>query len=147
MEPGERACLDPIAWFESLARLSGWVAVGAPIENSLRIAGHLARLSPPPFAQLASLPLGEDEFEALLERAAFEAAAIALIGTALSYDVIPHAEGESVAARVWRDDGDDEALASADTLALALVRAWLQFMLALAPRDPGQPTGSSHKSA
>ena len=51
------------------------------------------------------------------------------------------------AARVWREGAGDEACAQAETLALALVRAWLAFMLAQAPGEPGQPAGSSHKSA
>lgn len=147
MDSGERAYLDPTSWFESLARLSEWAAIGAPIENSLRIAHHLARLTPPPFAQLAPGVPDEEEFEALLERAAFEAAAVALIGTALSHEALAPGGGEGAAARVWREGAGDEACAQAETLALALVRAWLAFMLAQAPRDPGQPAGSSHKSA
>lgn len=126
METGDGVYLDPTTWFESLARLSEWVAIGAPLENSLRIAYHLARLTPPPFAQLAPGVPDEEEFEALLERAAFEAAAMALLGTALSHEARAGAEG--AAARVWREGAGDEACAQA-------------------PRDPAQPTGSSHKSA
>lgn len=136
METGDGVYLDPTTWFESLARLSEWVAIGAPLENSLRIAYHLARLTPPPFARLAPGVPDEEEFEALLERAAFEAAALALFGTARSHEARAGAEGAG-----------DGACAQADTSALALVRAWLAFMLAQAPRDPAQPTGSSHKSA
>lgn len=141
MDAGDRACLDPTTWFESLVQLSDWVAIGASLENALRIAKHLARLSPPPFAPFASSPLDDEDFEALLERGAFEAAAIALIGTTLSYEVLSRAGQDEAAARVWFAGESDEALAKAETLALALVRAWLAFMLALAPRDPGYDSG------
>jgi len=147
METGERACLDPVTWFESLARLSEWVAIGAPLENALRLAHHLARLTPPACATTAGDPFADDDFEALLERTDFEAAAVALIGTALSHEVLARSAEECAIARVRLDGGSEEALASPETLALALLGAWLEFMLALDPRERDQATGSSHKSA
>lgn len=142
MESREDACLDAVTWFESLARVSDMMAIGAPLENALRLSRHLAVLAPPPYAGIARCTLDEAAFEALLERQAFETAAIALIGTTLSYEVLGAAT-----ARVWLDGDAQDALASSETLALALVRAWLGFMLALTPGFPGQATGRSHKSA
>lgn len=143
MEPRDNVCLDALSWFESLARLSAWTAAEAPIENALRLSYHLAALAPPPFGSIVACTLDETAFDKLLERQAFEAAAAALIGSALSYEIVSRAESPAT-VRVWLNGGGGgetaEALASSDTLPTALVRAWAVFLL-------NQATGRSHKSA
>lgn len=141
MELRDNVRLDAVSWFESLARLSAWSASGAPIENVLRLSYHLAALAPPPFGTIAACTLDEAAFDAMLERQAFEAAAVSLIGTALSYEVVANAGTDQATVRVWLDN-DGEVLMTSDTLALALARAWLAFMLNL-----NQATGSSHNPA
>lgn len=141
MEPRDSAYLDAVSWFESLGRLSAWTASEAPIENVLRLSYHLAALAPPPFGAIAACTIDETAFDELLERQAFEAAAVALIGSALSYEIVSRGATDQPTVRVWLD-GDGEALMTSDTIAAALVRAWIAFMLNL-----NQVTGSSHKSA
>lgn len=141
MELRDNAHLDTLSWFESLARLSAWTASEAPIENVLRLSYHLAALAPPPFGTIAASALDEAAFDELLKQQAFEAAAIALIGTALSYEIVSRAGSDQPTVRVWLD-GDGEAFMTSDTIAAALVRAWIAFMLNL-----DQATGSSHRSA
>ena len=126
MQRREQDYLDALTWFESLARLSAWTAMGAPLANSLRIAHHLARLAPPPYSTIVRCGPDEQAFEALIERSAFEAAAT---------------------ARVWLDGDAKEAEATEESPALALLQAWTRFMLALAPQWPDQGTGSSQRSA
>lgn len=141
MEPRDSASLDALSWFESLARLSAWTAAEAPIENVLRLSYHLAALAPSQFGAIAAATLDETAFDELLERQAFEAAAAALIGTALSCEIVSRAGGAAT-GRVWLEGDTEESLASSSLPAMALVRAWLAFMLGL-----NQATGSSHKSA
>lgn len=141
MEPRDSAYLDAVSWFESLARLSAWTASEAPIENVLRLSYHLATLAPPPFGAIVACTLDETALDELLERQAFEAAAVALIGSALSYEIVSRTGTDQSTVRVWLD-GDGEVLVTSDTIAAALVRAWIAFMLNL-----NQVTGSSHKSA
>lgn len=143
MEPRDTACLDALSWFESLTRLGAWTMSEAPLENVLRLAYSLAALAPPPFYALAACTLDETAFDELLQRQAFEAAAIALIGTALRYEVVSCAGAASPATvRIWLNGDTGETLVTSDTLPAALVRAWITFMLGL-----GQATGSSHRSA
>lgn len=139
MEPRGSSCLDAETWCRSLAWLAAWSATDAPIENALRISRHLAMLAPPQFRLLVHCPPDEIAFDELLERRAFEAAAVALVGTALHYEIVARDNAAEPTVRLWRDE-DGETFASADTLALALMRAWAAFMLA-------QATGSSHKPA
>ena len=147
MQRREQDYLDALTWFESLARLSAWTAMGAPLANSLRIAHHLARLAPPPYSTIVRCGPDEQAFEALIERAAFEAAATALVGTALSCEVLARSASGMATARVWLDGDAKEAEATEESPALALLQAWTRFMLALAPQWPDQGTGSSQRSA
>ncbi|WP_374408711.1 hypothetical protein [Pelagerythrobacter sp.] len=143
MESREHACLDAVTWFESLMRLSDMMATGVPLENCLRLSRHLAILAPPPYAAMARSTLDEAAFEALLERRAFETAAVALIGTTLPGEAMPRGGGAK--AQVWPDAATKDARPGA--LALSLLQTWLGSMLALTPGRPAQPTGSCHKSA
>lgn len=142
MELRDNACLDALSWFESLARLSAWSAAGAPIENLLRLSYNLTLLAPPPFCAVAACPLDETSFDDLLRQQAFEAAAASLIGTALTYEIVSHAETAPATVRIWLNGDTGETLVTSDTLPTALVRAWITFLLGM-----GQATGSSHKSA
>lgn len=145
METRDSATLDAITWFESLARLSALAATDAPVENVLRLSRHLAVLAPPPFCAIVAPAPDEAAFDELLERQAFEAAAIALIGTALSHEIVANDETDQATVRLWLgSDAAEALLVSSDTLALALIRAWTAFMLGL---NAGQATGSSHRSA
>lgn len=143
----ERACLDAVTWFESLARLSDWMVDDPPLECSLRQARTLARLAPPPYDTFVSDVPDEASFEALIERAAFEPAAVAVIGSSLSWEILARTDAGGATARVWSDDDSGEAVATAEVSAIALLRAWASFVLALAPHDGVQPAGSSHRSA
>ena len=140
MEPHDSAHLDAVSWFASLARLSEWAASGAPTENVLRLSYQLAALAPPQFRAIAACAMDEAAFDDLLERHAFEAAALALIGSVLSCEVVSRLE-DAATVRVWLDN-DGEVSVTSPTPALAMARAWLAFMLEL-----NQATGSSHKSA
>jgi hypothetical protein len=129
--------LDAALWFESLGQLQQEAnSRGSRIENRLRQSYYLANLAPPPYSAVARCDIGEVEFEALLESAAFEAAAIALIGQILSFEVIRIPLGGEVTARVWIGEVSGEAQTSSGCAASALVRAWLTLLLRLREREP-----------
>ncbi len=146
MVRGEYACLDRATWFESLGRLSASIAVDAPAENMLRLANCLARLAPPPLSTLSEGVEDEARFEALLESASFEAAALTLLGGRLSHRFVARSAAETT-ADVWLEGDGPHARARAPSAALALLGAWLAYLRALEPREEIQVTGTSHRSA
>lgn len=146
MVRGKCTCLDATTWFEGLARLSSLIALGVPLENILRLANHLARLAPPPFAALGIGVDDEALFERMLERAWFEAAAVAVIGPGLSGEILARTATEP--AGHMQSAGATAGQARAEAPPLRLIRTWLAYLLTLAPSDAAlQPAGASHKSA
>ena len=140
MAEAELQPLDPSSWFESLGRLRS-TARGprSKIENRLRQSFYLTNLAPPPFSALAECVLEEAEFEALLKHAAFESAAIALLGRVLSFEIASTWPGPEVSARVWVEDICGEARVASDCVASVLVQAWLELLLQFRKRTPELP--------
>ena len=140
MVEAELQPLDPSSWFESLGRLRR-AARGSQgrIENRLRQSFYLTNLAPPPFSALAKCELEEAEFEALLKHAAFESAAISLVGRILSFEIARTLPGPEVSARVWVEDICGEARVASDCVASALVQAWLELLLQFRKRTPELP--------
>ena len=137
MADGELQPLDPVLWFESLGRLRR-AARGREgrIENRLRQAYYLATLAPPPLSALARCEMDEAAFEALLERAAFEAAAVSLIGPILSFEIVRGWPGQGIFARVWVEDLSGEAQGVSGCVAFALLQAWVELVLQFRKQPP-----------
>jgi hypothetical protein len=135
MAHGTLQPLDPVLWFESLGRLRR-AARGyeGRIENRLRQAYYLATLAPPPLRALAKCEIEEGAFEALLEQAAFESAAVSLIGPILSYEVVRDVPGQEILARVWVEELCGEAQVASGSVAFALLRAWVELLFQLRTR-------------
>jgi hypothetical protein len=150
MADSELQPLDPVLWFESLGRLRR-AARGREgrIENRLRQAYYLATLAPPPLSALAKCEIGEEAFEALLEQAAFESAAVSLIGPILSFEIVRGWPGQGSFARVWVEDLCGEAQAVSGCVAFALLHAWVELLLQFRKEtpagSPALPTGR-HRS-
>lgn len=137
MADGGLEPLDPVLWFESLGRLRRAARRReGRIENRLRQSYFLARLAPPPFSALAKCELDEAAFEALLETAAFESAAISLVGPILSFEIARTWPGQGVFARVWIEDIRGEAQIASDCVAFALIQAWIELLLQFRKRTP-----------
>ncbi len=144
MVRGNHSCLDSTTWFESLARLAASIAAGAPAENVLRVANCLAALAPPPFSSLAPGMADERRFEDMLQHAAFEQAACAVVGSGLAHRIVERTEaGATVHLWLGRQDDGEVVRVSAATAHFALLLAWLQFLLALAPRPSPRPRPGS----
>ena len=147
MTEAELQPLEPSLWFESLGRLLR--AARGPrsqIENRLRQSYYLTNLAPPPFSALAKCEVDEAAFEALLKHAAFESAAICLVGKILSFEIARTMPGPEVSARVWVEDICGEARLASDCVASALVQAWVELLLQLRLRTPDQPSPASPKA-
>lgn len=137
MSERELPPLDANLWFESLGRLRE--AARGPegrIENRLRQSYYLTNLAPQQFSALAKCELDETAFEALLKHAAFESAAISLVGEILSFEIARTKPGPEVSARVWVEDICGEAQVTSDCVASALVEAWVELLLQLREREP-----------
>lgn len=147
MSESELQPLDPQLWFESLGRLQQAVkGASSRIESRLRQSYYLTSLAPPPFSTLTKCEIEEDAFEVLLKHAAFESAAISLVGGVLSFEVARENPGPKVSARVWVDDICGEAQVATDCVASALVQAWVELLLQLREREselvrPARPKG------
>lgn len=146
MTEGELQPLDPSLWFESLGRL-GRAARGpkSRIENRLRQSYYLTNLAPAPFSALARCEMEESQFEALLKHAAFESAAISLVGRILSFEIVRTVPGPEVSARVWVEDICGEARVDSDCVASALIQAWVELLLKLRKRAPEPASPASPK--
>jgi len=139
------ATLDGVTWRECLVRFAAALSDGIAPANALRMARFLHDLAPPPHTVWMDCSVGEDEYEAMLERREFEQAATALIGSALN-DLLdarwhrrtPGGKGEAGMASIAMDPP------------LALLGAWTAFLLDRLDESPSlaaQAGASSHRSA
>jgi hypothetical protein len=137
MAENELEPLDPVLWFESLGRLRRAARRSeGRVENRLRQSYYLANLAPPPFSALAQCDIEEAAFEALLEQAAFESAAVSLIGPILSFEIARTWPGPGVSARVWVEDISGEARLASGCVASALIQAWVELLLRFRKQPP-----------
>lgn len=138
--------LDANVWFESLGHLQR-AAQGTEgrIENRLRQSYYLTNLAPPPFSAIARCEVEEAVFEALLKHAAFESAAISLVGGIVSFEIARTRPGPEVSARVWVEGISGEARVASDSVASALVLAWIELLLQLKTTEAEPPSPSHPK--
>ena len=125
---GAREPLDAVLWFESLRRLVP--QKDAPLESRLRLSFALVNLAPPPISKVVHCQLDETAFESLLKAGDFEGAAVSLLGTLLSYEVVRRPQDEAT-ARVWLAGSPAEGQATSASAASAVLEAWLDFLLCL----------------
>lgn len=134
--------LEPDLWFAALAQLSRRraAAAGGGVETLLRHAYHLVQLAPAPLRTVVRSDLDEVSFEALLECEAFDSAAMALVGPPAGF-TLRCATGSR--RRLFHAsvqiDGQPKPLAEApmESLACALLGAWINALLALRQRSTG----------
>jgi hypothetical protein len=120
--------LEAALWFRRIEMIARGELPS--VENALRHAAHLLQLTPRPFRHLVRLSLGEDAFEALLERGEYDAAARHLVAqpTALVIDQDDDGPVQATIScvilnRVLRGTGDSAAA--------AILAAWTTCLLAL----------------
>jgi hypothetical protein len=139
--------LAPEPWFGALERLALRQRTSGPqaVESMLRHGLHLIQLAPGPMKTIVRCETSEAAFEALLDKGAFDAAAIALVGPPLCFEI----RGTSVQGRrhVWAcvklaDAEDRKSSSSCNTVAGALVGAWSSFLIELRRRSLADPERS-----
>ncbi|HVT54952.1 MAG TPA: hypothetical protein VHD34_02725 [Xanthobacteraceae bacterium] len=132
--------LDPELWFQALERLSSRISASNDndVESMLRHALHLVQLTPGPLKGVVRCEIGEDAFEAFLERGAFDSAAIALVGSPMCYELNCALEAgrRVIEARAWiPSQAAQPGPAAGECLASALLGAWTGCLVALRRRS------------
>ncbi len=124
--------LAPQSWFRALGKLAERVdgATSDQHETLLRHAYHLLLLTPRPLKSIVRSDLTEANYEQLLDCGAFEAAAVGLIGRPVTY-AIRRREADLVEAQVCLPGQARPITARAAGLAMALLAAWTQCLVAL----------------
>ena len=136
--------LEPDLWFAALAQLSKRRAEAREggAESLLRHAFHLLQLTPRPLRGHVQCAVSEETFEALLQAGATDCAALGLVGLTAEIDLhrsaIPGTE--AVEARVCLPGQETmPAAAQAQSIALALLGAWANCLLAIRRQSPAAP--------
>lgn len=132
--------LEPELWFQALERLSRRLAASNDndVESMLRHALHLAQLTPGPLKGVVRCEIGEEAFEEFLARGAFDAAAIALIGSPMCYELscTLDAGHRVIDARAWIPSQTAQpSPAAGECVASALLGAWTGCLVALRRRS------------
>lgn len=134
--------LEPELWFAALAQLSRRLAsaAGSGVENLLRHAYHLVQLAPAPLRTVLRCELDEASFEALLESGAVDSAAVALVGPPAGFSLRCTTGSQR---RIFQasvniaGQSKPPADTSSESLACALLGAWVDALLALKQRSSG----------
>lgn len=146
--------LAPEPWFGALQRLTERQRASGPqaVESLLRHGFHLVQLAPGPLKDIVRCETSEASFEILLDKGAFDSAAIALVSPPLCYEIRGTCvQGRRrVQARVNLAEAETRRCdASGDTIAGALVGAWSSFLVELRRRslaDPGPAPGPAPRT-
>jgi hypothetical protein len=121
--------LEPRVWTQRIGQLADWsITDEAGIERTLRHAFHLVQLAPRPLRHLIHCTCSEREFETLLDARAFDAAALRLIGHRTPFILKKSTGSEGATAELWQNDDADRHEASGPSVALALLRAWIEWV-------------------
>lgn len=136
--------LEPELWFGALARLAQrqHASNGGNPESMLRHAYHLAQLTPGPLRGIVRCEVCEEDFGVLLEHAAFDTAAIALIGLPLCFSITGMAEDDRRVVRAevtFPEQRERGSAATSRTVAGALVGAWSLCLVDLRRRSLQNP--------
>lgn len=99
--------------------------------RSLRQGFYLVQLTPRPLRHVVSCSLSERQFERLLESGELLAAALALLGDRLNYNLTRSDDGQRVEAAVWYPSEDARDCVSGSAGPFAIFQAWLQCLAAL----------------
>jgi hypothetical protein len=124
--------LDPQSWFRALGKMAERVgeASSDQHESLLRHAFHLLQLAPRPLRSLVRTDLTEAQYEQLLDCEAFESAAVGLVGHPMTYAIF-RLKADLFEAQASLPGPARPILVRAPTLALALLAAWAQCLVAL----------------
>lgn len=104
------------------------------LECLLRHAYHLSQLAPRSLRRELRPEVCEARFELLLDCEAFESAAIGLVGSPMSFDVVKSETG-LVEARAWLPNQVASPPVRSSNVAMALLGAWARCAIALETRS------------
>lgn len=116
-------------WLARIERIAGGRL--ATLENALRHASHLLELAPPEFGEFVHPGIGEEQFEALLARRDFDAAARHLVAQAAALRVQAEEHGARVVASISCAKLGRVICGSGPCPASAILDAWASYVLAV----------------
>jgi hypothetical protein len=129
--------LEPETWLAQLKTLAQRPTDGEAFARSLRLAFHLARLTPAPLRHVVGCRISEAKFEALLEAGSFAEASLALLGDQMGYTVSRLPGAALATAEVFFPDDAQGCRATGSDAASALLAAWLGRLGSLDEDTPG----------
>jgi len=133
--------LEPETWLAQLAKLAQRPRDGEGLASCLRLAFHLAQLTPRPLRHLIPGAIGEQEFEALVEAGTYAEAALALLGEQMGYAVSRLPGATAVTAEVWFPGDAQGCPTNGPDAPSALLGAWLARLGSL--DEPAPAPGAS----
>jgi hypothetical protein len=139
--------LDSQTWFREIEALLDRARRSLiDVEEQLRHAYHLMQMAPSPIREIIRPACDESRFEQLLDCAAFESAALALIPEPLKYSIARECDTRVLAAVALPGD-DTGHFSAADGCASALLQAWALSIASLKAGRVAQSPDSSASEA
>lgn len=130
-----RVDIEPLetgVWLRQLRKLATSLPQNEEaLVRSLRQSFYLAQLTPRPLRHVVSCSLAEREFERLLESGELLAAALALVGDQLNYNLTRLDGGRRIQAEVWFPTEDPGSPVSGPAAPFAIYLAWIQCLATL----------------
>lgn len=121
--------LEADLWFRRIEIIANG-ALGS-LENALRHASHLLRLTPRPLRPLVGLSTNDDTFEALLDAADLDTAARHLVAQPGSLGIEEGSEVAPVKATIQCSILHRTVRGTGETAAQAILDAWTSWLLAI----------------
>ena len=139
--------VEPVAaalWFQRIDLIASG-ALGC-VENSLRHASHLLQLTPLPLRPLIGPSVDDDTFEALLDAADFDTAALYLV-TQPAALTIEEGKANLVRATIRCPVLNRNIAGTGETVANAVLNAWTTCLLAIRMEYGPDLFGLGHQSS
>lgn len=136
----EKATTEPLApdlWFDQVARLDETLEAmdGAAPDKALRRLSYLVELAPGPLKYLFERRIDQHMLEAFLECAAYDAAALWMVGPPISLDIRRPSHARKYTVTVVLPDDAGKGHKVNESLAKAILGAWCESFLTLLERS------------
>lgn len=121
------------SWFDALQVLQKRQSHvdGSGQESVLRHAYHLMQLAPAPLVEIIRSDIDEACFEQLLAAGAYDAAAVALVGSPMGFTISRAVADKPASAEVYLSVSVSSGSVEAESMSGALVGAWCQAITSI----------------
>lgn len=151
MAPSDIEPLEPVLWFDELRKILDRITAidGEAPDAIIRKAYYLSLLAPEPLRPLISSSVSEDRLEGLLEGGAYDEAVISLINPLLAMALSRSSQEGQFEAILQLPDGDSRGAGRGETVAKALMGAWIDCFVSIARgvnSSSSMPDRDQHRS-